>query len=143
MQTFDAILTATMRHLDALSADLAAYLGKRPNQRAELLGRAFAQQLDDLHSTVTRIVARAPTRALKRPLRVTDTPAAGPLRPEDDSRALTAWLVGHLQAEHIAYQHHLDHSRLGPAKDAVSELAALFVAQSKRIALEAHRFQDL
>ena len=58
-------------------------------------------------------------------------------------RNLTTWLVRHLQMEQTTYQSLLDHARPGPAKGTVTELSALFLAQSKRIALEAHRFQDL
>ncbi len=142
-QTIEAIASSTLRHLNKLTGELHSYLQASPNQRALLLGQAFASQMAELQQTVQRIVDRMPGRALKRVVR-TDVEAPLPaLSTTDDSRSLTTWLVQHLQAEQAMYQHLLDHARLGPAKGALTELSALFLAQSKRIALEAHRFQDL
>lgn len=142
--TIKALTSTTLRHLAVLTRDLQVYLEGSPNQRALLLGQAFASQLAELEQTVQRIVSRMPGRALKRTVTLEeDAQGAVPLSITDDSRALTTWLVSHLQAEHTTYQYLVAHGRPGPAKAAVTELSALFLAQSKRIALEAHRFQDL
>ncbi len=142
--TIDALTAGTLRNLAVLHRSLEGYLEASPNQRALLLGRAFASQLGELRLTVQRIVDRMPQRALKRTVTLEKgAQDAVSLTVTDDSRALTTWLVSHLQLEHATYQSLLERGRPGPAKAAATELAALFLAQSKRIALEAHRFQDL
>ena len=144
VQRIGAITTTTLHHLQSLTDTLQIYLADSPNERALLLGQAFAVQLADVQHIVARVIERLPARALQRSVRTDAMPALpAPLSSTDDSRALTTWLVQHLQTEHLRYQHLLQHARTGPAKNAVNELAALFLAQSKRIALEAHRFSDL
>ncbi len=142
--SIEAVTSTTLRHLEGLTQQLNDYLEASPNQRALLLGRAFASQLVELQQIVQRIVSRMPGRALKRTVTLEKgAQDALSLAVTDDSRALTTWLVSHLQLEHATYQSLLERGRPGPAKAAATELAALFLAQSKRIALEAHRFQDL
>lgn len=143
-RSIEDITSATLKNLARVQAALAAYLNAAPNQRAQMLGSAFATQLDELAGTVQRIVHKLPRRGLRRMVRLEDPADLPPTLAEtDDSRALTTWLVRHLQAEHLTYQYLADHARTGAATAAIRELAALFLAQSKRLALEAHRFQDL
>ena len=143
-ETMEVVTSSTLRHLHRLKTALNGYLQASPNERAMLLGQAFASQLTALEDTAQRIVARMPDRALRRTVRFeADAPQPVDLSDTDDSRALTTWLVSHLQREQAVYEHLLSHARLASGKAAATELAALFLAQSKRIALEAHRFQDL
>jgi hypothetical protein len=109
-----------------------------------MLGRAYLQQLTELLNTVEKISTRQSNRALQRKVRLSDLPQGFDTLPQGaDSVALTFWVLEQLNREADFYKALEAAGRLGAAQAAVTELAALFTAQSKRIAVEAHRFSDL
>jgi hypothetical protein len=88
-------------------------------------------------------IARPP-RSLSRKLHASGVPKQHEaLPPNAGSAALTVWLLRELKAEADVNAELERGGRLGSARTGIAEPAALFVAQGKRIALEAHRFADL
>lgn len=135
---------ATVGRLKHIVNGLTDLLDSDCSERIRLLGRAFLEQLKALSTTVENIGARQSSRALRRKVRIPELPQAFDGLPAGaDSLALTFWVLAQLKLEADCYRALEGAGRLGPAQGAVTELAALFTAQSKRIAVEAHRFSDL
>ncbi len=114
------------------------------SDRVQLLSDAYRMQLEGVSETLQKIITRQSRRALSRRFGLPTMPLACEQLPlQADSQTLTLWLITQLNGEAAVYQALADNARLGPARSAIDELAALFPAQSRRIALEAHRFSDL
>lgn len=151
---FDTVTAHTLKRLNGLVDELEIQASAPANARVQLLASAYLRQMRELYSTVERIVTKVSDRALRRPLPLPST-LPPPTTPADhalegavddstvDSTTLTAWLIAELNTAGTLFQHLADQRRLGPCSAAVTELAALFPAQSRRVAMEAHRFNDL
>lgn len=123
---------------------LEAIIERTDSDRSRMLASTFASQHAELMQTIARIHARQSKRALNRRLLLsTAVGAVDELAPSTDSRTLTHWVVVSLQRLSGLFDQLLSRGRLGAAESAVDELHRLLIAHAKRLALEAHRFEDL
>lgn len=114
------------------------------SDRSRMLASAFSSQHAELLLTIERIHARQSQRVLNRRLLLSATVGSvDKLAPTTDSRTLTHWVVVSLQRLSELFDQLLSRGRLGAAESAVDELHRLLIAHAKRLALEAHRFEDL
>lgn len=144
VESVEELFRQTIGHLKKVVAALTALQQAEPGERTALLVGAFLPQSEALLGTVENIARRQGSRTLTRKLRVANPPTQFEALPQStDSLALTLWLIGELNHEADLYAALEKTGKLGSAKAGITELAALLVAQSKRFALEAHRFADL
>lgn len=140
----EELFDKTIVRLKKIVIALDALLQSSPSDRIAMLAGAFLPQCKALLQTVENIRDRQSSRALARQLRMFAQATKISALPLDaDSVALTFWLLAELNVEADTYAALEKTGKLGPSQAAVTEAAALFIAQSKRIALEAHRFADL
>jgi hypothetical protein len=133
----------TVRMVESLEEALLIVADETRSPRVRLLVAALQNQLEEVRETVERIGEKQVPAASRRALIKPPEPPPMVLPPTlDDSRAVTGWLVAILNGL-IERTRALATQRLGRAASGVVELQQLLVAQSKRIAIEAHRFEDL
>ncbi len=142
--SFAELLDNTQRYLEVMARVLAEIIEHTDSDRSRMLASTFASQHAELMHTIERIQSRQSQRALDRRLLLSATVATvDELAPTTDSRTLTHWVVVSLQHLSGRFEQLLSRGRLGAAESAVGELQRLLVAHAKRLALEAHRFEDL
>ena len=141
--TLGDYLDETAATIEALQGALLNVADKTCSRRVELLVATLQSQTAELRETIERIGEKQAPAMLRRA--VITPPAQKPIgMPSnlDDSRDVTGWLISALNVL-IERTHALAKQRLGRATAGVGELHRLLIAQSKRIAIEAHRFEDL
>lgn len=131
---------ACLHHLNALLASCA----QTGNPRTRLLATTFVSQLAEVRGVLERIELKAKSSVLARRL-LLEKPFVAPTltNANQDSRALTLSIVNTFNAISVHYAQVLESCSNRAVQIIANELCNLFLAQSRRIAMEANRFEDL